>query len=98
MLKSPTDNFFTCAGSVLTPHDYITNVQKRLGNRLWEGDGQCRCCGYFLDPQLEHAETCSTSARGSTTRVFTPWFAAETCGPRHYYGTQMTHRFAIQAG
>ena len=34
-----------CAGSVLTPNDYIANVQKRLGNRLWEGGGQCRCCG-----------------------------------------------------
>ena len=26
-----------CAGSVLTPHDYITNVQKRLGNRALGG-------------------------------------------------------------
>ena len=51
----------TFAGSVLAPHDYITNVQERLGNRLWEGDEQCRCCGSFLDPQLEHAETCSTA-------------------------------------
>ena len=49
MLKSPTDGFFTSAGSVLTPHGYVTNVHKRLGNRLWEGDGQCRCCGSFLD-------------------------------------------------
>ena len=31
-----------CAGSVLTPHDYITNVQKRLGNRVSVGGGQCR--------------------------------------------------------
>ena len=30
-----------CAGSVLTPHDNITNVQKRLGNRVWVGGGQC---------------------------------------------------------
>ena len=50
-----------CAGSVLTPHDYITNVQKRLGNRAWTGFGQCRLCGSFLDPQLEHGETCSTA-------------------------------------
>ena len=50
-----------CAGSVLTPHDYLTNVQKRLGNRVWVGGGQCRCCGSFLDPQLEHAEACSTA-------------------------------------
>ena len=26
-------------GSVLTPHDYIATVQKRLGNRLWVGGG-----------------------------------------------------------
>ena len=39
-----------CAGSVLTPHDIITNVQKRLGNRVWVRGGQCRCCGSFLDP------------------------------------------------
>ena len=50
-----------CAGSVLTPHDYVTNVQKRLGNRVWVGGGQCRCCGSFRDRQLEHAETCSTA-------------------------------------
>ena len=30
-----------CARSVLTPHDDITNVQKRLGNRAWTGFGQC---------------------------------------------------------
>ena len=45
------------AGSVLTPHDYVTNVQKRLGNRTWTGFGQCRLCGSFLD----HGELCSTA-------------------------------------
>ena len=50
-----------CAGSVLTPHDFLANAQKRLSNRVWVGGGQCRCCGSFLDPQLEHAETCSTA-------------------------------------
>ena len=49
-----------CAGSVLTPRDCITNVQKRLGNREWTSFGQCRFCGSFLDPQVEHGETCST--------------------------------------
>ena len=49
------------AGSVLTPHDYITNVQKRLGNRAYTGLGQCRLCGSFLESQLEHGETCSTA-------------------------------------
>ena len=45
----------------LTPHDNITNVQKRLCNRAWTGFGQCRLCGSFLDPQLEYGETCSTA-------------------------------------
>ena len=64
-----------CAGSVLTPHDYITNVQKRLGNRV--GGGQCRCCGSFLDPQLEHAETCSTA---EATRGHYACVRAVVCG------------------
>ena len=50
-----------CAGSVLTPHDYTTIVQKRLGNRAWTGFGECRLCGSFLDPQLEHGETYVTA-------------------------------------
>ena len=37
-----------CAGSVLTPHDYVTSVQKRLGNRAWTGLGECRLCGFFF--------------------------------------------------
>ena len=46
---------------ILTPHDHITNVQKRPGNRAWTGFGQCRLCGSFLDLHLEHKETCSTA-------------------------------------
>ena len=46
-------------GSVLTPHDYTTNVQRRLGNRVWTGFGQCRLCGSFLDHQLEQGESFS---------------------------------------
>ena len=48
-----------CAGSVLTHHDFITNVQRRLGNRTRTGFGQCRLGSFF--PQLEHGETCSTA-------------------------------------
>ena len=66
-----------CVGRVLTPHDHITNVQKRLGNKLWEGDGQCRCCGSFLDPQLESAETCSTA---EATRGHYACVHAVVCG------------------
>ena len=61
----------TCAESVLTPHDCITNVQKRLGNRAWTGFGKCRLCGSFLHQQLEHGESCSTAkaARGHNACV-----------------------------
>ena len=65
-------------GSVLTMHDYVTTiVQKRLGNRVWVGGGQCRCCGSFLDPQLEHAETCSTA---EATRGHYACVHAVVCG------------------
>ena len=62
--RSPTKWLYhmdACAGSVLAPHDHITNVQKRLGNRAWTGFGECRLCGSFLHPQLQHGETCSTA-------------------------------------
>ena len=61
----------------MTPHDYMTNVQKRLGNRVWVGRGQCRCCGSFLDPQLEHTETCSNS---EATREHYACSDAVVCG------------------
>ena len=43
------------------PNDFVTNVQKRLGNGTWTGFGQCRLCGSFLDLQPEHGEICSTA-------------------------------------
>ena len=62
-----------CAGSVLTPHDYITNAQKMLGNRAYTGFGQCRLCTSFLDSQLEHGESCSTAEPPwNTMHAFTP--------------------------
>ena len=36
---------------------YITTCRKDLATEL----GQCRLCGSFFDPQLEHGETCSTA-------------------------------------
>ena len=50
-----------CAGSVLAPHDFVLNAQKRFANRSYAGEGGCRLCGTFLDPHLEHGETCSTA-------------------------------------
>ena len=66
-----------CAGSVLTPDDFITNVPQRLGNRVWVGGGQCRCCGFLLDPQLEHAEPCCSA---EATRVHNACVHAAVCG------------------
>ena len=82
-----------CAGSVLTPHDHITNVQKRLGNRTWRGFGQCRLCGSFLDPQLEHGETCSTTEapRMRSRRLWVDWKLADpgiSMEPRGLTATQ----------
>ena len=50
-------HFDACAGSVPPPHDYITNVHRRLGNRSYAGFGECRLCGSFADSQLEHGDT-----------------------------------------
>ena len=44
-----------CAGSVLTPSDCVTNVQKRLGSsRTWTGSGQCRLCGSDTTQEFMH--------------------------------------------
>ena len=65
-LRSPTSGFTTwtaCAGSVLTPHDYTDqHVQKRI-RQLSLGGGRPvpMLWRSFLDPQLEHAETCSNA-------------------------------------
>ena len=65
--------------------DYITNVQNRLVNKLCVVGGLCRCCGFFLDPQLEHAETCSTA---EATRGHYACVQGVVCGrPGHYYET-----------
>ena len=49
------------AGSVQAPHDSVINAHERLGNRSYTGEGGCRLCGTFLDPQLEHGDICSTA-------------------------------------
>ena len=48
------------AEKVRTPHDHVTNVQKRPGNRTWTGFGQCRLCGSILDHPTG-IQTCSTA-------------------------------------
>ena len=94
-LRFPTSGFFhldACAGSVLTPHDYITNVQKRLGNRVWVGGGQCRCCGNTQKPGA------TPKPRGSTTLAFTPVVCGmKLADPDITTETRGSHCFAIQA-
>ena len=77
-----------CAGSVLTPHDCATIVQKRLGNRAWKGLGECRLCGSFLDPQLEHGETLQHGRSHARTLRVRPrrGVRIETRRPRHHHG------------
>ena len=45
----------TRAGSVLPAGDFVVNVQKRLDNRIFTGEAQCRLCGEYLDARLEHS-------------------------------------------
>ena len=74
--------------------DYITNVQKRLGNRAWTGFGQCRLCGSFLDPPASARRTLRHRRSHLGTRCMRlrrlRW--TETCGPRHHHRTWRTHR------
>ena len=81
-----------CAGSVLKPHDYITNVQKRLGNIVWVGGGQCRCCGSFLDRRALRLHS-----RGALCVCTRCSLRLGPDRPGHHYGTQRAHCFAIQA-
>ena len=49
------------SGDVLAQTDFVSNVQKRLGNNILGGDIVCRLCGSHLDPQVDHAEICCTA-------------------------------------
>ena len=84
-----------CAGSVLTPNDYIANVQKRLGNRVWLGDGQCQCCGSFLDPQLEHVETCSNAEVVCAMKLADPGITTEPRGLKRQLAEMLYRRHSI---
>ena len=47
-------------GSVLSQSDYVHNVRRRLGARMYCGREACRLCGSPLDAELEHSDTCAT--------------------------------------
>ena len=55
---------------------HYQRAQKMRQQRVRVGGGQCRYCGSFLDPQLVHAETCSTAEATRGHFAFTLWFAA----------------------
>ena len=89
-----------CGNNVRVEVVIMDSCKKRPGNRLLVGGGECRCCGSFLDPQLEHAETCSTAeaTRGHYASVHAVVCGMKLADPGIYYGTQRTHRFVIQVG
>ena len=60
-------------GGVLTPHDY--NLETGHG----QDSGECPLCGLFLDPLLEHGETCSTA---EATRGHSACVHAVVCGSK----------------
>ena len=86
------------AGSVLTPHDYVTNEQKRLGNRTYTRFGQCRLCASFLGSHLEHGETWSIAetTHGHYACVHAVLGGLKLADPMICHGTLGTHRNAIQ--
>ena len=67
-----------CAGSVLTPNEYITNVQNRLGNRNseWVVGSVDAAVPSKTNSWNMQKPAAQPKPRGSTTRVFTLWFAA----------------------
>ena len=88
-----------CAESVLTPHDDITNAQKRFGNRVLVGGGQCRCCGSFLDPQLERAASCSTAEATGGHCACLVVCGIELAEPGYYNGPRwLTASHSMPAG
>ena len=68
-------------------------AEKDFGNRAWTGLGQCRQCGSFLDPQLEHAETCSTAegTRGHDACVHAVVCGLKLAAPRNPKGSHPRH-------
>ena len=80
--------------SVLTPHDHTTIVQQRLGNSARTGFGECLLCGSFLDPQLEHGETCSAA---EATRRHHAGLHAVVCGLKLAHPGITTERRGLTA-
>ena len=69
----------TCVGSVLTPHDHIANVRKRLGNRVWGG---WRTVSVLRFPSWTHSWKTHKPAAASQSRsadIFTIILSLE-CG------------------
>ena len=84
-----------CADSVLTPRDYITNAQNRLGNRSYTCFGECRLCGSFLDAQLDETVQHRRSHWRAPCLRSRFLERTETHGSRIHHGTQRAHRTTI---
>ena len=85
-----------CAGSVLTPHDFITNVQKRLSTRVEVGVSLFR---FLPRPTLTCRNLQHSRGHERTLRERSRCGVRfETRRPGRYYGTQRAHCFAVQGG
>ena len=84
-----------CAGSVLTPRDCITNVQKKIGNRLWSVPIVWSLLGPTAGTRrdLQRRRSHTRTLRLCSRRL--GW--TQTRRPRHYDRTQRAHSNAIQA-
>ena len=93
-LALPLTAWDACAGSVLTPSAYITNVQKNMWAIGPTGFGHCRFCGSFLDAQLAHVENLQhlqSQTRALCLRSRRPG-RTETRGPRETTDPQRTRK------
>ena len=88
-----------CAGSVLTPHDNITNVQKKTWQQNLGGRRTVPVLRLLLGPStgaprdLQHRRSHTRTLRVRSRRGL----RHETGRPWHHHGTQEAHCFAIHA-
>ena len=87
-------------GSVLAHQGFVVNAQKRLDNRRYAEEGHPRSSGVFLDPRMEHCETCSTAeaTRGHDACVNALLKSPKLTDLALTNGTARTHRIDIQVG
>ena len=90
-------HFDACAGSVLTPHDYITNVQNIVGKRSYTGFSTAVCVDHSQTLNLGTVKLAAPPKPPEGTMLaFTPSLRTKTRGPRNNHGIQRAHRNTIQ--